>query len=181
LNYTNGQTLSDLSAFIVYASGFTTGTYNGNWSLIDFDRSESFNFYIHGNGRLAMSFQSEGTKDLVGATTSNDGSPNIATYLFDSAETNESVMKLEGYEDYSVNNTSSHITVLSDRFGFIADGSEANAFDGGKNNIYYEGDIAEILFYDQGDSTTTDVKKKESYLALKYGITLGQTAGTYVN
>tara|TARA_B100000809_G_scaffold266664_1_gene330581 strand:- start:6575 stop:10933 length:4359 start_codon:yes stop_codon:yes gene_type:complete len=181
LNYIDGQDLSDLSAFVVYATGFTDASLFGNWSFIDFDRSESFNFYIHGDGRLAMSYQSGGTKDLVATTTSNNGSPHIATYLFDSGETNESVMRLDGFEDYSENNTSLDITVLSDRYGFIADGSEANVFNGSKNNIYYEGDIAEIIFYDQGDLTATDVKKIESYLALKYGISLDQSAGAYVN
>lgn len=181
LNYIDGQVLSDLSAFVVYATGYTSGSYNGNWSFIDFDRSESFNFYIHGNGKLAMSFQSEGTQDLVGTTTSNNGAPHIATYLFDSGVAEESVMRLDGFEDYSVNNTSSDITVLSDRYGFIADGSEATAFNGTKNNVYYEGDIAEIIFYDKGDLTTTDVERIESYLALKYGITLDQSAVNYVN
>ncbi|WP_152286531.1 T9SS type A sorting domain-containing protein [Flavicella marina] len=181
LNYANGQILSELSAFVVYATDFSNNSYSSNWSFLDFDRSESFNFYIHGNGRLAMSFQSEGTQDLVATTVTNNGLPHIASYLFDGDESNESVMRLDGFEDYVNNNTSSNITVSANRYGFIGDGSEASSFNGSKNNIYYDGDIAEIIFYDKGDLDATDIKKIESYLAMKYGITLDVGTTNYVN
>lgn len=181
LSYTSSQVLTDLSAFVVYATAFSNASYNSNWAFIDFDRSEAFNFYIHGNGQLAMSYESEGTQDLVASTASNNGLPHMATYLFDSGDTNESIMKLDGSEDYSGDNTASDITVSADRFGFIGDGSEANAFNGSKNNIYYQGDIAEVIFYDKGDLDASDIKKIESYLAIKYGITLDAGNASYVN
>jgi len=187
LNYTNGQSLSDLSMFVVYATNFSRTSYDGNWSFLDFDRSRSFNFYIHGNGRLAMSYQSGGTQDLVANTVSNDGIPHMATYLFDNNDaidgpiTNESVMRLDGFEDYTGNNTTTDIAVSANRYGFIGDGSEASSFNGSKNNIYYDGDIAEIIFYDKGDLGTDDIKKIESYLALKYGITMDVGSTSYVN
>ncbi|MEI6866096.1 T9SS type A sorting domain-containing protein [Flavicella sp.] len=181
LNYSAGQSISNLSMFVVYATGLSETDYDANWSFLDFDRSESFNFYIHGNGVLAMSYQSEGTQDLVASTASNDNVPHLATFIFDSGETIESIMRLDGFQDYSGDNTSSVISVASDRYGFVGDGSEASSFGGSRNNYYYDGEIAEIIFYDKGDLTTADIVKIETYLALKYGITLDISNSTYNN
>ena len=45
------------------------------------------------------------------------------------------------------------------------------------NDAMYAGTMAEILFYNR-DLTVTERNKVESYLALKYGITLDQTTST---
>jgi len=43
----------------------------------------------------------------------------------------------------------------------------------------YPGDIAEVIVYDADNANTTDRQKIQSYLALKYGVTLGPVVGTY--
>ncbi|WP_299064448.1 T9SS type A sorting domain-containing protein [uncultured Polaribacter sp.] len=181
LNYTNGQTIGELYAFVVYKTSFSSGAYNANWSFLDFDRSESYNFYIHGNGRLAMSYESGGENDLVAATVSNNGIPHIGTFIFDTNVNNESKMRLDGFEDYSGDIVTADINVTANRFGFIGDGSEANSANGATNDFYYDGDIAEIILYDKGALTASEINKIESYLALKYGVSLDQTISTYKN
>ncbi|NRD19609.1 T9SS type A sorting domain-containing protein [Winogradskyella eckloniae] len=180
-SYPANESISQLYTFVVYKTDFNNTSYSTNWSFLDFDRSETFNFYVHGNGRLAMSYQSGGTRDLVANTTSNDNNAHIGTFIFNNAVTDESIMRLDGNIDYEEDITSSNIVTLSNRFGFIGDGSEAGAENGGANNIYYDGEIAEIIFYEQNALSAADIQKIESYLAVKYGITLNQSFGSYVN
>ncbi|WP_407556254.1 T9SS type A sorting domain-containing protein [Winogradskyella sp. 4-2091] len=181
LNYANNQTINQLYGFVIYKTDYSSTGYNGNWSFIDFDRSETFNFYIHGDGRLAMSYQSGGTRDLVANTASNDNAAHLGTFIFNSSETNESVMRLDGNVDYSQDITSSPILTSSNRYGFVGDGSEASSENGTTNNVNYDGEIAEIIFYEENSLSATDIHKIESYLAIKYGITLNKSIGSYVN
>ena len=180
LNYVSGTSISELYAFVVYKTSFSSTGYSSNWSFLDFDRSEAYNFYIHGDGRLAMSYESGGENDLVATTASNNGLPHIGTFIFDNTVVNESKMRLDGDEDYSASIAAS-INITANRYGFIGDGSEASVVNGDKNNIYYDGDIAEVILYDKGALTVSDVNKVESYLALKYGVTLDQTVSSYKN
>lgn len=181
LNYTSNTSINQLYGFVIYKTDYNSSVYTDNWSFLDFDRSEAFNFYVHGDGRLAMSYQSGGTQDLVANTASNDNLAHLGTFIFNSSETNESVMRLDGNVDYSGDNTSSSILTTSNRYGFVGDGSEATAENGATNNLNYDGEIAEIIFYEENSLTATDIQKIESYLAIKYGITLNQNIGNYVN
>lgn len=181
LNYTAGQSINKLYGFVIYKTDFNSTSYSANWSFIDFDRSETYNFYVHGDGRLAMSYQSGGIQDLVANTASNDNVAHIGTFIFNSDETNESVMRLDGNVDYSSNNTSSSILANSNRYGFVGDGSEADTENGTTNGFNYDGEIAEIILYEENSLTAEEIHKIESYLAVKYGITLNQSIGSYVN
>lgn len=183
LHYLSGTTIDELNAFVVYKSSFSSGSYNGNWSFLDFDRSESYNFYLHGDGRLAMSYESGGTQDLVATTTSNNNLPHIGTFIFDKSIVDDSKMRLDGFEDYTgnVTSTGTGINVTANRYGFIGDGSEASTENVGTNDIYYDGDIAEVILYDKDALTVSEINKVESYLALKYGVTLDQTVSAYKN
>lgn len=54
--------------------------------------------------------------------------------------------------------------------------------DGGNGANIYSGDLAEIIVYKSYNFTSADYRKVQSYLALKYGITLDQTSPqNYVN
>jgi hypothetical protein len=180
-NYAANESLSQLYTFVVYKTDFANTSFTGNWSFLDFDRSETFNFYVHGNGRMAMSYQSGGTRDLVANTTSNDNTPHLGTFIFNNALTEESIMRLDGNVDYEEDITSTNILTRANRYGFIGDGSEATSENGTANNIFYDGEIAEVIFYEQNTLSATDIQKIESYLAIKYGITLNQSSGSYVN
>lgn len=192
LNYTkldgdNAQVvLDELSMFVVYNTDFSNTSFTSNWAFLDFDRSATFNFYIHGNGVLSYSYSDgSGTSgvDLNSATTSNDNLPHMGTFLYDSGETNESIIRLDGIEDFSTDLKANGegIDVFEDRFGFIGDGSEADVVDGDRNDQYYDGAIAEIIFYDSKDLTQDDIIAIETYLAVKYGITLDISNGDYKN
>ncbi|NRD22933.1 T9SS type A sorting domain-containing protein [Winogradskyella litoriviva] len=181
LNYASNTTINQLYGFVIYKTDVNSSSFNGNWSFVDFDRSESFNFYVHGDGRLAMSYQSDGIQDLVANTASNDNSAHIGTFIFNNLETNESVMRLDGNVDYSEDVTTNPILTTSNRYGFVGDGSEAATENGTANNVNYDGEIAEIIFYEENSLTAEEIHKIESYLAVKYGITLNQNIGSYVN
>ena len=62
LNYVSGTSISELYAFVVYKTSFSSTSYSSNWSFLDFDRSEAYNFYIQGDGRLAMSYEADRTR-----------------------------------------------------------------------------------------------------------------------
>ncbi|NJB83779.1 T9SS type A sorting domain-containing protein [Wenyingzhuangia aestuarii] len=193
LNYTSGTSLTDVAAFIVYKTTFSSSEYNDNWAFIDFDRSEAYNFYVHGNGRLAISYRdgiNDNTRatnyvlDIEANTPSNNNVPHIGTFIIDRSTDNLAKMRLDGFED-KTQNLLGDIEISSNRYGFIGDGSEANSENGTRNNLYYDGDIAEIILIDKGSiNYTTEVLRIESYLAMKYGITLdntgGGTAGDYL-
>ncbi|NIJ45705.1 hypothetical protein FHR24_002173, partial [Wenyingzhuangia heitensis] len=179
--YTTSQAITDLHAFAVYSTSFENESYNSNWAFLDFDRSESYNMYIHGDGRLAFSYQSSGTKDLYSNSLGNDGLPHIAEYIFDASLTDETFMKFDGNTEYNSNLTTGNIVVKSNRYGFIGDGSEASSENGSKNGIYYDGQISEIILADRQSFTATESLKIETYLALKYGITLHNSLVNYLS
>lgn len=170
----SGDNLNHLYGFVIYRTGYSSGSYNSNWSFIDFDRSEHYNCYVHGDGRLAFSYNSGGIRDNYGATASNDNVPHIGTFIYNNSITNETSIKLDGNleADLNIVSNGARIGNSSVRYGFTADGSEATSFDGSQNGIYYQGDIAEIIVFENEQINPGDVNKIESYLALKYGITL---------
>ncbi len=181
LSYNGTSPLNGFASFVVFKTSYTSGNYNNNWAFLDFDRSDYFNFYLHGNGALAVSYNASGINDNTAATSLNDGFPHIGVALYDNTLVNDTRMIADGILDYSADRKASGLTIGSanTRFGFIGDGSEANTFDGGRNNIYYDGSIAEVILYNEGTLTANEITRVQSYLAVKYGITLGNTATTF--
>ena len=175
-NFSGTGAISALTTFIVFKTDYTGGGYNGNWSFLDFDRSDFFNFYIRGDdGRLAFSYHSGPTHDNDGATLGfNDGFAHLGVAIFDNTVTDETKIRVDGLEDFSGDNVSngSTIGVPTTRYGFIGDGSEATFEDGARNNAYFDGSIAEVILF-ESSLTPSLLSRVESYLAVKYGLTLG--------
>lgn len=181
-NYNGTGALSALTTFIVFKTDYTGGGYNNNWSFLDFDRSDFFNVYIHGaNGNISFSYRSGGTTyDNDAPTTGlNDGYPHIGVAGYNNAVTNETTIRVDGLEDLAANRVAngSTIGVSGTRYGFVGDGSEANTYNGTRNNIYYDGTISEVIHFERS-LNATELNRVESYLALKYGLTLGNTGNT---
>jgi len=179
LNYTNSGEISQIYVFSVFRTSFIGSVFDDNWAFLDFDRSEYFDFYIQGTGELGFSYTSTaGLRDNSGATTNlNDNTPHISAGIYDNTIVNDTKLRIDGLEDLNSDVESPGIDIGSGtpRFGIVGDGSEANIFDGPRNNIFYEGDIAEVIFYQDQTLNSTDIQRIESYLGIKYGVTLDQS------
>lgn len=172
LSYSNAS-LSKVYTFAVFRTNETGGNYNSNWAFLDFDRSEYFNTYIRGDGRAGFSY-APGIVDESGTTALNDNRPHIGGFLFDNSLIEDTKILADGAVEFSADKQSPsfQINANTTRFGYIGDGSEADVLNGSGNNIYYKGDISEIIYYEGLTLSNTQINQIQSYLALKYGITL---------
>lgn len=162
LNYGSSNTISEMSVFAwIRTDRASSGTINAyssdNWAILDFDRSEVFNVYLNGQGQLSWSGKAGnnggigGTYfDIVGVEQLNDNAWHLIGVTY-SVTDQEIVMYVDGAVDetFTANgNLNALGTGRSTRYGIVGDGSEASSENGNRNNIYYDGDIASILFYE---------------------------------
>lgn len=165
--YENGDSLQEFTVEAWYKTNVSGGSYSSNWSLLDFDRSDWFNFYVRGDdGRLGFS-GSDGVNDyfdISSDTSSNDDNWHYGVVVYDSSEDN-----IKFYLDGELDGTHSYaslepISDSSTRYGFIGDGSEASSFDGNRNSNYFNGSIDELRIYNRALSSSTI---KDNYNDLK--------------
>jgi len=131
----------------------------GDWSILDFDRSEYFNLVAGvpanttiGEGDkafFATNTIEDGVKDLWSVKSIRDGKWHLIAWIYDSSKSIDKQIwiddKLDGEVDQHTLNKPLKSSLT--RFGFVGDGSEANMFNGDRNERYFEGEIAEIRFY----------------------------------
>ncbi|MDA9129340.1 hypothetical protein N9J72_02590, partial [Candidatus Gracilibacteria bacterium] len=175
LNYVNTNPLDGLLVCSVFRTNNTTTSLSGNWSLLDFDRSEWFNFYNKG-ANMGFSYDSNGTiRDTQTSGTSvNDNNWHVSCGSYDNSIINDTVVTIDGTVRYSANLEPNGATIGSGqqtRFGFVGDGSEAATENAGRNNIYYDGTIGEILYFDSAVSAS-ERKTIECNLGTKWGVTI---------
>lgn len=138
----------------ISVSGWVNTTVNGtslseNWSLIDFDRSEFFNVFIHGDGRVGFSTAGTGfgIDDFYSTgVTVNDGNWHHIAAVYDGTD---KILYVDGAEVARDANSHGGAS-LGDgtRYAFIGDGSEATSFDGSRNNVYYDGLYDNLRVYE---------------------------------
>ena len=164
LNYGSGYLLREFSVFVWVKTTFNSGTDGNydtaNWSLVDFDRSEQYQLIITGSGRVAMggapsnnggvSTSPGGNStnfDIVGNQRVNDGNWHYVGYTY-SVTNQKIIFYVDGEEDksYTLNGSLSGVG-KSTRYGIIGDGSEAVSFNGGRNNIYFQGSMGAVHIY----------------------------------
>lgn len=129
---------------------FNTAGSNDNWAIVDFDRSEYYNLYVLGDGRVGFSTEptAGSIDDFYSSTTLrvNDGNWHHIAAVYDG--TDKFI-----YIDGNLINTrlnphgGSNLGNGTTRYGYIGDGSESGAFNAGRNGIHYEGDIAEVRIW----------------------------------
>lgn len=172
-----GSGIDQVYCMVVFKTDYSGSNYNSNWAFIDFDRSEHYNCYIQGNGTLGFSYNSGGIKDHSGTTQANNNIPHIAGFIYNNGLVNETTLKLDGQVqlDTDVVGTGSKVGTSTLRYGFIGEGSEADSFNGSRNTVFYDGDIAEIIVFENQQINPEELNRIESYLAIKYGITLNGT------
>ena len=120
---------------------------NSNWSWLDWDRSECLSYNIGAGGKIQFSGESNTNVgayyDITGDTPCNDGNWHMASVVISSSN---SYIKfyLDGEPDGTRTYSFSTMCEGARRWGFMGDGSEAAGNNGARNNIYYEGDIAQM-------------------------------------
>lgn len=143
----SGQITQMSTSAWVKTSYNTNGTFN-NWSILDFDRSEYFNFYVHGNGKVSFSSRvtGNGINDFHAGSTGqvNDGQWHHVYATFDGSTKK---IYIDGVLVQSVATNGNSFGTGTTRYGFIGDGSEASSFNGNKNNLYFDGQLDEIRLY----------------------------------
>ncbi|MDR9399329.1 MAG: Calx-beta domain-containing protein [Salibacter sp.] len=170
----NSVSLSKIYTFVAFRTDETGGSYNSNWAFLDFDRSEFFNNYITDDGKVALSYNSN---DIEGSPGLNDNKPHIGGFVFDNSLSEDTKLFADGVTEYSNDEKGGSFQVGSGsvRYGYIGDGSEASSLNGQGNNIYYKGDIAEIIYVEGQTLSSSEINQIQSYLALKYGVTLNMS------
>ncbi|MHA1742855.1 MAG: DUF2341 domain-containing protein, partial [Candidatus Heimdallarchaeota archaeon] len=133
----------------------------GDWSIIDFDRSEYFTCCA---GIPQTNYQGEGdyvgfhTKgengvvdDMWGSSIIRDNQWHSVTWVFDSQETYDKKIYIDGALDSQKDAypTGTKVGSGTVRYGFLGDGSEATSYNGGRNNRYYEGYIDELYLFNR--------------------------------
>lgn len=173
LNY---PAITTPSALTIYAILSTTN--GGEGVILSYDRNEYFRFAAdHNNsGGFGLSTTNSGsTIDDFNAngTPEDDGVPHILGGSFDSgvSGTNK-YLYFDGTIDNSTDAGNTALGTGTTRFGFLGVGSEANSFNGSQGPTnYLEGSLAEVFYFSDA-LTLTERQQVESYLAIKYGITL---------
>lgn len=115
-------------------------------SILDFDRSEYWSFSVNfqgcQNGQLALSTVS---RDQCGPHVA-DGTWRYVGGMIDTAQTQEKALFVDGVRVSSVDHHSGSIGTNGLRYGFVGEGSEANAYDGSRNNKTLQGGYDELRF-----------------------------------
>ena len=149
-----------LDSFTVFAWVMVPAD-GGDWSIIDFDRSEYFTCCA---GIPQTSYQGEGdyvgfhTKgengvidDMWSSSIIRDNQWHSVTWVFDSQETYDKKIYIDGTLDSQKDAypTGTKVGSGAVRYGFLGDGSEATSYNGGRNNRYYEGYIDELYLFNR--------------------------------
>lgn len=123
---------------------------NNNWAIIDFDRSEYYNLFVRGdNGRVGFATTStNGIRDFYGPPGSevNDGTWHHIAGVYDGTNKYIYVDGVLVATDLNTHN-GNPLGTNAFRYGFIGDGSEADVYNGNRNNLYYDGDVRELRIW----------------------------------
>ncbi|MCJ8292500.1 MAG: DUF2341 domain-containing protein [Crocinitomicaceae bacterium] len=144
-SFTNSGEISEISVSAWINTTFSSNAMSSNWAIVDFDRSEYFNLFVHGNGQLGFSTRGSSINDSYAGSTGdlNDGNWHYVVGVYDG--TNK-FLYIDGVLSLTVTNPHGGASLGTglNRFGFIGDGSEASTFNGNRNNKYYDGAYDEI-------------------------------------
>lgn len=134
----------------VFRSSFQANGNFDNWSFLDCDRSEHFNVFVTGNGKVGFATAGAGNiQDMYSQTSGlNDNKWHEVEVVYDKGTKK---IFIDGVLDSTANDNGR--TKIGQnkqrRFCFIGDGSEANQFDNGsRNRIYYKGDLALVQYHE---------------------------------
>ena len=135
MSYTT-KNIAELTVEAWVKTTYSGGSFN-NWAIVDFDRSEFYNLFIHGNGQVGFSTHSHGNgniKDFYSGSghTVNDGQWHHIAGVYDGTD---KIIYIDGVEVARQVNPHSGADLGRNnrtRWGFIGDGSEAASFNSNK-------------------------------------------------
>lgn len=177
-SYQGASTVGSVSVSAWVNTSHAGGSYNDNWAILDFDRSEFFNVFIDGaTGQLSFSTADGGIHDFSGGPAINDGTWHHITAVYDGTD---KILYVDGVEvARSVNaHGGSALGTSNTRYGFIGDGSEASDIDGSRNNIYYDGQVDELKLYDGALSAAEIAQEYHNYNNISNYLNVGHSAAT---
>lgn len=132
---------------------FKVGVNEGEWSIVDFDRSEYYNLEVDRQRANVVNFATTGSNnqihDMYGVKNVMDNQWHLACGTFN---VSHKIIYVDGAMDRTVTNPHAGNPIGSTsaiRYGFVGDGSEATTFDGSRNSIYWEGYIDEIAIWNR--------------------------------
>ncbi len=182
-HYSAQNEIPELTVCVWFKTSQSGGSYSSNWAFFDFDRSENYNFYIRPNGgRLGFSSTAYGWDettnqweydtsddnydDFYGSTTGlNDGlNWHFGCALYNGLD--KVLYTDDGVEDARNDYAHSGYAIgrgRYNRYGIIGDGSEATSEGTPRNNIYYNGLLDEIRYFEESLSP-----KRIEWLAKKF-------------
>lgn len=147
----NYSTVGQIQAITVSSwvyTAYNNGSWTSNWSILDFDRSEYFNFFVHGQGKLSFCSRQAGggIDDFHGG---QNGQVNNGQWHFVAATYDGSRKRLfiDGVLVNTTNVSGNSIGTGMTRYGLIGDGSEASTYNGTRNGLYFEGKLDELRLY----------------------------------
>lgn len=142
----------------------------GGWAVLDFDRSEYFNVIAGGgssnvNGEedgigFGTNDDNNGIDDMTEPVDIRDDNWHHVAAVFDRNASSDKKLYLDGQLIGQKNGHGGNPLGSSSkaRYGVIGDGSESTNFDGSRNGSYYEGDIADLRFWDDRALTASEVE-----------------------
>ncbi len=163
LNYNSPGQINALTVCVWFNTSFGGAGWTNNWALVDFDRSEYYNFFVYGDtGELGFATAASGIVDMRGSAPANDGQWHFGCIVFDSSDVNDKKIYLDGTLDSQQDaySTGTNLGTGTTRYGFIGDGSEASTFNGSRNNLYFDGLIDEVRI--------SDVARSAGWIAASY-------------
>ena len=161
----------DLTCNVWCWTTYSSGGWTDNWAWIDFDRSEVFNFFPHGDGRIAFAGK-DGVNDYFDRFSSgrvNDGQWHLASCVYSS-----SGKYLKLYIDGALDSTftfsnAEYLGDRSRRWGFIGEGSEAANENGGRNFRYHDGRIGRVTLF-KAAYTDDEIKQEWETHRTRFGV-----------
>ncbi|NOZ43785.1 MAG: hypothetical protein GXP45_01200 [bacterium] len=94
--YQGTNAIPALFVCTVFRTSFNNSNRSKNRAFLDFDRSDFFNFYIHGDGRISFSIHGGSIIDNYGIGYYNDDKPHIACASYDSNKVNDTTVIVDG-------------------------------------------------------------------------------------
>jgi hypothetical protein len=158
--------------YTYYYVAINSGPSASNW-VIGTGANASLNGFNSGSAGTATTKQSGGTTFVSQTTKWADGIPNITRTGYNGGVTQPYYQSTDGGTDATSTNVSPNISATNFSIG-ARPGGDAN---------WWTGKIAEVIGYNTKHiSGSNQQLTVESYLAIKYGITLDQTvAKNYLN
>ena len=147
MQYTGTNAIASLTVEAWVNTAFSGSSYSDNWAIIDFDRSDFYNVYVRGdNGHVGFSTYGGNIHDFQGSVVINDGLWHHIAVVYDG---NDKYIYVDGVLDATVANphSGSALGKNTTRYGLIGDGSEATAYNGSRNNRYYDGSVSELRIW----------------------------------